>query len=116
MEKNGTGPRVRRDNARRITTVGWGLFFVWLGLVLMLKAGTGLILLGVGIISLGTQVARRYVGLESDGFWILVAVLFVIVGLWEILEVKMPLMSVLLIVVGAAFLISALRGRSRGAG
>ena len=105
------GPRERRDAAKRITTIGWGLFFIWLGLVLMLKAGTGLILLGVGIISLGMQVARKYAGLESDGFWIIVAILFVLVGTWEIFEIQTPMMAVLLVVVGGAFLISAFKGK-----
>lgn len=112
MEETTAGVRESRMKARRVTTVGWGAFFIWLGLVLMLKAGTGLILLGVGVISLGMQVARKYIGLDSDGFWVLVAILFVIVGVWELFEVDLPLMSVFLIVVGAAFLVSALKGGS----
>lgn len=110
MEETTTRVRESRMKARRVTTVGWGAFFIWLGLVLMLKAGTGLILLGVGIISLGMQVARKYIGLDSDGFWVLVAILFVVVGVWELFEVDLPLMSVFLIVVGLAFLVSALKG------
>lgn len=107
----GKGPRERRDGIKRITTIGWGLFFIWLGFVLMIKAGSGLILLGVGLISLGMQVARKYSGLDSDGFWIVVGVLFVIVGTWEMFEIKMPLMSVFLIVIGGAFLVSTLKGK-----
>jgi len=112
MEKAAAEISESRLKAKRVTTVGWGLFFVWLGIVLMFKGGTGLILIGVGVISLGIQVARRYIGLESDGFWILVAILFVIVGIWELFEVKLPLMSVFLVVVGAAFLVSALKSGS----
>jgi len=112
MEKSGDPVRESRMKVRRITTIGWGIFFIWLGLVLMLQAGTGLILLGVGIISLGMQVARRYAGLDSDGFWVLVAILFVIVGVWELFGVKLPLMSVFLVVIGAAFLVSALKSGS----
>ena len=108
---HGRGPRERRDGIKRITTIGWGLFFVWLGFVLMIKGGVGLILLGVGLISLGMQVARKYSGLDSDGFWIIVGILFVIVGVWEIFEVKMPLMSMFLIVIGVAFLVAAFKGR-----
>jgi hypothetical protein len=107
----GKGPRERRDGIKRITTIGWGLFFIWLGFVLMINAGSGFILLGVGLISLGMQVARKYSGLESDGFWIVVGILFVIVGIWEMFEITMPLMSVFLIVVGGAFLVSALKSR-----
>lgn len=111
-EKNyGRVPKARRDGIKRITTIGWGLFFIWLGIVLMINAGSGLILLGVGIISLGMQVARKYAGLESDGFWIIVGILFVIVGVWEMFDIDLPLMSVFLIVIGAVFLVSALKSR-----
>jgi len=105
------GRKERRDGLKRITTIGWGLFFIWLGFVLMIHAGSGLILLGVGIISLGMQVARKYSGFDSDGFWIVVGTLFVFVGLWEMLDVKMPLMSVLLVVIGCVFLVSAIKGK-----
>ncbi len=103
--------REQRALMKRITTVGWGLFFIWLGFVLMINAGSGFVLLGVGLISLGMQVARKYSGLDSDGFWVVVGALFVIVGIWEMFEIKMPIMSVFLIVIGGAFLISALKGR-----
>jgi hypothetical protein len=109
VQKPGQGRR--RDSIKLITTIGWGLFFIWLGIVLMFKAGSGVILLGVGLISLGMQVARKYSGLDSDGFWIVVGFLFVIVGVWEMFEVKLPLMSVFLVVIGGAFLVSALKGR-----
>jgi len=109
----GGGPGARREKLKRITTVGWGLFFIWLGFVLMIKAGSGLILLGVGLISLGMQVARKYSGLDSDGFWIIVGILFVIVGAWEMFDIRMPLMSVFLVVVGGAFLISAFKGKAQ---
>ena len=108
---HGKAPKERREGLKRITTIGWGLFFIWLGVVLMIKAGSGLILLGVGLISLGMQVARKYSGLDSDGFWIIVGLLFVIVGIWEMFEINLPLMSVFLIVIGGAFLISALKGK-----
>jgi hypothetical protein len=114
MERTTTGVRETRMKTKRITAVGWGLFFIWLGVVLMLNASIGLILIGVGIISLGMQVSRKYAGLETDGFWILVAILFVAVGLWELFELRLPLMSLFLIVVGAARLVSALKGGATG--
>lgn len=115
MENSSTGMHESKTKAKRITTIGWGLFFIWLGVVLMFNVGTGLILIGVGIISLGIQVARRYIGLDSDGFWILVAIIFIIVGVWELLDVSLPLMSVFLVVIGVAFLVSALKSGSTGA-
>ncbi len=101
--------RERREKAKRITAAGWGAFFVWLGFVLMFKAGSGAILIGVGVISFCVQVVRMYAGLESERFWVVVAILFIIVGVWELLEIRIPLMSFLLIVVGIAFILSAVR-------
>jgi hypothetical protein len=114
MESTTVEVREARMKARRITAVGWGLFFIWLGIVLMFNAGIGLILIGVGIISVGMQVSRKYVGLETDGFWILVAILFVAVGVWELFELRLPLMSLFLVVVGAALLVSAFKSGSAG--
>jgi hypothetical protein len=105
--------RERREKTKKITAVGWGAFFVWLGFVLMVDAGTGAILVGVGVISLCVQVARKYAGLESDGFWMVVAILFVVVGVWELYQVQIPLMAILLIVIGVALILSALRGKGK---
>ncbi|MDF1536062.1 MAG: hypothetical protein P1S46_06100 [bacterium] len=111
-EPSVSGKRERREREKKIAAVGWGAFFVWLGFILMIKAGSGAILIGVGVISLCVQVVRKYAGLESEGLWILVAILFIVVGVWEVLEVRIPLMSLLLIVVGAAFILSAVRRKS----
>ena len=105
--------RERREKTKRITTVGWGAFFVWLGFILMVDAGSGAILIGVGVISLCVQVARKYSGLESDGFWVVVSFLFVIVGVWELFQVQIPLMAILLIVIGVAFILTAMRGKGK---
>jgi hypothetical protein len=113
VEKTAEKKRESRMKTRHITTFGWGAFFIWLGLALMFKAGTGLILLGVGGISLGMQAARKLSGMEWDGFWVLVAILFVVVGVWELFDVDLPLVPVFLVVVGFAFLVSAFQGRSK---
>ena len=104
----------RRQEAKKLTAVGWGLFFIWLGVVLLFNADVGMILIGVGAITLGMQVARKYLELESDGFWVVVGIIFILVGVWKMLDVRLPIMAVLLIVVGAALLVSALKGKTAG--
>ncbi|UCF30935.1 MAG: hypothetical protein JSV26_00415 [bacterium] len=103
-----------RELTKKLTAVGWGLFFIWLGIALLFDAEVGFILVGVGLITFIMQAARKYYGLESETFWIVVAVLFMVVGLWQILDLKLSLMAVLLIVVGAALLVSAAKGRRKG--
>jgi hypothetical protein len=107
-EENGVSAD-RREIARVIDAVGWGLFFAWVGVALLMDVGWGVGLIGVGAITLGGQAARRYYGLKLEGFWVAVGVLFALGGVWELSEVEVSLVPVLLIVAGAALLLSALR-------
>lgn len=93
---------------KKLEAVGWGLFFIWLGVALLGKAGWGVWLLGVGLITLGMQAARRYFALRADRFWLVVGFLFVVGGIWELFRVSIGLVPVLCIIAGAALLVSAL--------
>jgi hypothetical protein len=65
---------------RRLDAAAWGLFFVWIGIALLTGFGWGVTLLGVAVITLGTQLARRYLGLTIERFWIVVGFLFLLGG------------------------------------
>lgn len=95
--------------AKRLDAAAWGLFFVWVGIALIADVGWGLGLLGVGAITLGGQAARRYLGLSLERFWVVVGLLFVLGGAWELVGVEFSLVPVILIVAGVALLLSALR-------
>lgn len=95
--------------AHRLDAAAWGLFFIWVGVALVTNVGWGAGLLGVGVITLGVQVARRYFGLAAEGFWIVVGLLFVLGGLWELLGVQFSLAPIVSIVAGIALLLSAMR-------
>lgn len=95
-------------------TIGWGLFFVWVGIALLVDVGWGVGLVGVGIIALAPQAARVSVGLPVERMWLVMAILFVVAGAWELLKVglgQVPipggLLSILSIVVGIALVGSA---------
>jgi hypothetical protein len=45
---------------RKLDTLGWGLFFIWIGVAFLADVGWGAGLIGVGLIILGTLVAREY--------------------------------------------------------
>jgi hypothetical protein len=45
---------------RRLDALGWGLFFIWIGVAFLADVGWGVGLVGVGLIILGTLVAREY--------------------------------------------------------
>jgi cytochrome c oxidase subunit IV len=62
--------------AKMLEVVGWGLFFIWIGISFLVKFHIGIGLLGVAVITLGTQMARKIYGLKMEGFWIIVGLLF----------------------------------------
>jgi hypothetical protein len=99
--------------ASAVTAWGWGLFFIWTGIAVLSDLGWGWGLLGVGIITLGAQVARKYFGLKLEGFWVAVGFFFVLGGVWKLLDVQLGLLPVLCIAVGIILLVSTLVGKPR---
>jgi hypothetical protein len=104
----------RRLTLQRLDAVAWGLFFLWVGIAFLTNLNWGIGLLGVGIIVLGGQAARRYVHLTLEVFWVVVGVLFIMGGVWELLSVRVGMIPIVCIVAGVLLLVSALRGRPRG--
>ena len=92
--------------ADKLSTVGWSLFLIWVGIALLMKLDVSIGLLGVGVITLVVQVARKYFNLKLEGFWVVIGLLFVVGGLWELFKPNLPLMPILLIVAGAVLLVS----------
>ena len=112
MENQQVNPEERKLT-EKVAAVGWALFFIWIGIAWLLKVGTGIGLLGVGIITLGAQAARKYFNLKLEGGWIVVGILLVVSGLWELFQVQqpLPLVPILIIIAGVALLISIVRGK-----
>jgi hypothetical protein len=104
----------RQARARKLDGIGWGLFFIWAGIALLANIGWGLGLLGIGIIALGVQAARRYFDLPIDQFGLVTGILFVVAGLWELLnlglgEAAIPggFIPILSIALGVVLVVSA---------
>lgn len=98
--------------ADKLVGLKWGFFFIWVGLVLLLKLGADVGLLGIGVIALGIQVSRKYFKLPLEWFWVVVGLIFTFVGLWDLFETTLPLVAVLLIVAGLTLLTFALSGKN----
>ena len=94
---------------RKLDAAVWGLFFLWVGVALLADVAWGLGLLGVGVITLGGQLGRKYFGLDVESFWVVVGLLFVLGGVWELFGVQFSLVPIVLIVAGVALLLSAVR-------
>jgi len=74
----------KSELTRKLEAIGWGLFFIWMGIALLTDVGWGVGLLGVGIITLGCQAARRYYILKLEGFWVVVGLFFFLGGIWDL--------------------------------
>ena len=72
---------------KKLDAAAWGLFFIWTGTAFLAHVGWGAGLLGVGMITLGAQVARRYFALKLEGFWVVVGFLFTVGGIWKLFQV-----------------------------
>lgn len=110
MENQHVNPK-ERTLADKLSAVGWGLFFVWIGVAWLLNVGAGIGLLGVGVITLGMQAVRKYFNLKLEGFWLVIGVLFVAGSLSELLQVELPLAPIFVIIAGLAVLVSIVRGK-----
>jgi hypothetical protein len=94
----------QQDRASVFDAIGWALFFIWVGVAWLMEVGFGYGLLGVGILTLGMQGARRLFDVRVDGFWVILGLGFVIGGFWELWNVDIPLAPIILIAVGIALL------------
>lgn len=98
----------RKFALKRVEGLAWGLFFVWMGVVLLEELGWGIGLLGVGILIFAGQMARRWVAASFETFWLLVGTLFVLGGAWTLLGIRVSLLPIVFILAGTALLVSAI--------
>jgi hypothetical protein len=92
---------------KKIDAAGWGLFFVWVGTAFITNIVWGTGLVGVGIIILLGQAARKYFGVKTDIFGILLGSFFVLGGLWELYAIQFSLVPIICAVGGLTLLVSA---------
>ena len=112
MSENALSDESHKPNLeKRLATIGWGAFFAWLGIVLLMKVGSGIVLLGIGVITLGMQGVRKYFRLDLERFWLVCGAIFLAGGIWELAELDLPLVPIALVLVGAVLIGSAFRKR-----
>ena len=91
----------------------WGVFFLWIGISFLAHLPWGVWLLGVGVIIIGAQFARRLLDLRIDGFWLVAGALFLLGGISDIAPfgIHIALIPVLCIIAGLVLLTRALSRR-----
>ncbi len=110
-EREIQAPAGNGDLGGRLSAAGWGLFIIWIGIVFLASIDAWVALLGVGVITLGMQVIRKLVGLVLEGFWVIVGLLFVLGGIWDLLGTTVPLLPILLIAAGVGLVLSIFKRR-----
>jgi len=102
---------------RNFEVIAWGALFIWWGiteLIPSLPIGTGAI--GIGLILVGANIARRLSGVPISGFSTTVGILAIVWGALELVGVllslpfELPVSAILLIVLGMIVLWPALTG------
>ncbi len=102
-----------RGLERKLEAIGWGLFFVWVGVAIIADVGWGAGLIGVGLITLLGQAVRKYFGVKTGTFWILLGSFFVLGGLWVLLAIHLSFVPVLCVIAGLVLVVSALASRPK---
>jgi hypothetical protein len=109
------------DNIRKLNQryeiLAWGTLFLWVGvrdLIPGLPIGTGM--LGIGLILLGLNLARRISDIPINGVSTALGAAALLVGAVELfrslqgIQVELPFFPVLLVMVGVGFLAHSLTG------
>lgn len=105
----------RSRRAVSLDAIGWALFFIWLGIVLLMKKSLpdGVGSIGIGIIVLGGALARLVLGVTISNFWLIIGAIFLAAGIGELFAIDLPLLPIALIMCGVLLLFHQ-RSRKRG--
>ncbi len=103
----------RTDLEKKLDAGGWGLFFIWVGVAWLMEVDLGVTLMGVAAITLGAQLVRWLLKVAVEPFWIVVGSCFAAASAWSLLGTDVSLVPILLILAGAALLLTLLRRRPR---
>ncbi len=93
------------DTERRIDVIAWAVFFIWIGIAMLMEVPWGWFLVGVGVLTLAAQLFRWQMDNKVDRFWIACGLVFLAGGVWMLLHIQWPLAPILIILLGL-FLLS----------
>ena len=93
-----------RDHARQIDSAMWAVFFIWVGVVMLAGLPWAWFLVGVGGLFVGAQIVRQQRGLKVELFGVIVGLIMLAAGAWDLFALPLPLMPIILIVLGGYLL------------
>lgn len=111
MEETHVATTPDRPADKRFDELAWALFLIMIGAIWLLPAGTvpeGTWLVGAGLILLGVNAARAVKGVRASGFGIVLGVLALVAGLGHLAGVRVPVLAILFILMGASIILRPL--------
>ncbi len=100
---------------KRIESIGWALFLIMSGVLLIAPDGLvpdGTWLIGMGLIILGSMGIRYLYGIRIDGFWTILGILALGYGVSEFFSLNLPVFPVLLVIIGMVIVYKAFIGKT----
>ena len=103
-------------NARMLTTLAWGLFFIlvggaWIyGETFRVDVGT-VIALGVGLILIGLNLARSNIGVSMSKFSLGIGILALLIALARYFGMNVDILPLIIILVGLFIIAEAIARR-----
>ncbi len=102
----------QHDRARQIDSGAWAVFFIWLGVVMLAGLPWAWFLMGVGVLILGAQLMRQQRNLKIETFAVVIGLIILAAGIWDLLALPLPLMPIVLIALGGYLLWKTLSPRA----
>lgn len=106
---------------QKFETVAWAAFFIWWGITELFQSlPPGIGAIGIGVILLSLNAARRQNDLPASGFTITLGILALVLGGLELagaflhLPFELPVFAILLIVLGVIILVREFPRGSHG--
>jgi hypothetical protein len=95
----------------RLEEFSWALFLVLIGVLWILPASyfpSSAWLVGAGVILLGLNFVRYFVGIKMSGFTVFLGIVALVAGLGSVFGFELPIIPAVLIIVGASLLVRAI--------
>jgi hypothetical protein len=98
----------------RLTSISWALFLIMVGGFLLVPSSSlpaGSWLIGIGLIMVGLNVARRMNGIRMSTLTSVLGIVALVAGLGDLAGVDLPVFPLLIILIGASIILRNLEPR-----
>ena len=109
-EKGEKNPQ-KRAMSEKIDAIGWAIFFIMIGALLLLpdsKIPDTAWLLGVGVIILGGNAARKLFSIKIEASGVILGLIALAIGIGGFIGLEVPVFPILIIIVGMHILFGVL--------